>query len=75
MGPVDPVGPTSSPSSVISPTKLNALFATVILVGDIENILPVTGPVVPFGMLSVDEPTNIYKNPPRTNTKSPMIML
>jgi hypothetical protein len=74
VGPVDPVAPTSSPSSVISPTKLNAALAEVISVGDIENILPVTGPVLPFGTPFV-EPTNMYKNPPRTNTKSPMSML
>jgi hypothetical protein len=74
VGPVEPVGPTSCPSSVISPTKLNASLAVVVSVGDIENILPVTGPVVPFGIPFV-EPTNMYKNPPRINTKSPMSML
>jgi hypothetical protein len=74
VGPVSPVGPTRSPSFVRSPTKLNAILAKVISVGEIEYILPVAGPVLPFGIPFV-EPTNMYKNPPRTNTKSPMSML
>jgi hypothetical protein len=71
---VGPVGPTSNPSSVRSPIKLNAFVASVISVGDIEYINPFIGPVLPFGVPFV-EPTNMYKNPPLHNTKSPITIL